>query len=456
MQMRPLLLLLAFAVGSPAQDASAPAVVRKTGTYYTVTCHGGDEALAEQALAVVDGVWPIVAKAFGVADAKPAHPLDVHLYRTIEGYRAADQELTGGKFRRNLAMSHFDSRSAHVAVQPPCRDETLRALGLPSLTVTMLAWEATHVARFELCPGFRQHPDWFTDGFAAWVAAQVLAAREPADAEATPFWADDMLIAQRLLKERKLPPIRSLLADAVADLDLHDRYATRVVFYSFLATEPNRAKLAGVVDAIRRTGGGDGYARAVLDEATAAFGEADKAFAEFVQGLHPQWDEVYRSLSPVGTAWPQIAFPETNAIAWRREPLVSNAFAAKGRLRILPGDRQQLNFLFARTEDGFYSVAFVADQGFTLFDYRSKTGEWVNIGSGNAPGLRLGVSTEFAVEGGGAKLRVKLDGLSWDFDLPRPLPSDIVWGLGAQSGPDGAATGSAGLWQGLAVLPTGS
>lgn len=438
---RTALALLVVIAAAPGQEG-APGAVRKEGDCYALVCHGGDEALAEQALAVVDAAWPIVAEVFGVPDAKPERPLEVHLYRTSEQYIAADDALTGGKFRRNLAMSHWGSRSAHVAVQPPCGDEALRALGLPPLTVAMLAWEATHVARFELCPNFRQHPEWFVDGLAAWVAAQVVAARHPAAPEATPYWADDMVRVRRLLEERKLPPARSILSDAVNDLDLRDRYATRAVFFSFVALD--REKLAKVAGAIRRTGGGDGYAAAVLAEAMAAFGGADGAFAKHVRNLRPQWEEVYRSLWTAGTEWPQLAFPDRNAIAWRREPLAAGGLEAKGSLRILPGDARQMNFLFARGEEGFYSLAFVADQGFVLFDYRSKTEEWVRVGAGNAPGLRLGVSTDFAVNGRGTKLKVTLDGKSWDLDLPRPLPDRVAWGLGAQAG-------SAGLWQRVAV-----
>jgi len=438
-------MITVLAVAAPGQDG-APGAARKVGRFYAVTCHGGDAALAEQALSVVEAVWPIVAATFGVPDRKPAQPLEVHLYRTPELYIAADDALTGGKFRRNLAMSHWDTKSSHVALQPPCGDEALRALGLPPLTVTMLAWEATHIARYELCSNFLDHPEWFGDGLATWVAKEVGAARFHAAPEATPFWADDIVRVQRLLEARQLPPVRSILSDAVADLDLWDRYATRCVFFAFAAAEPG--KLTKVADAIRRTGGGNGYAAAVRAEALAAFGGEDEAFVKFVRGLKPQWEETYRSLWPNGTEWSQIAFPDKNAIAWSRDPVAGGGFSAKGGLRILPGGLQQLNLLFARGEEGFYSLAFVADQGFVLFDYRSKTEEWNRVGAGNAPGLRLGVSTDFAVVGRGAKLEVTLDGKTWTLDLPRPLPDRVGWGLGAQAG-------SAGLWQRVAVGPAG-
>ena len=44
------------------------------------------------------------------------------------------------------------------------------------------------------------------------------------------------------------------------------------------------------------------------------------------------------------------------------------------------------------------------------------------------------------------KLTVLVDDMSWNFDLPRDLPKEIAWGVGAQSG-------SAGFWNGVEVGP---
>jgi hypothetical protein len=70
---------LALALAAPAArgQEGAPGDVRKEGAFCALTCHGGEEALAEQALAVVDAVWPIVAAAFGAADARPERPLEI-------------------------------------------------------------------------------------------------------------------------------------------------------------------------------------------------------------------------------------------------------------------------------------------------------------------------------------------------------------------------------------------
>ena len=43
-------------------------------------------------------------------------------------------------------------------------------------------------------------------------------------------------------------------------------------------------------------------------------------------------------------------------------------------------------------------------------------------------------------------LKVTLDDLHWDFTLPRPLPAEVVWGVGAQAG-------SAGVWNDVKVGP---
>jgi hypothetical protein len=443
--------ITSLASPSPAQSESAAGPLERSGAFYSLRYHGADAALAEAALAVVDQAWPIAAAAFGVPDAKPSQPLEIHLYRRTSDYRAADAKLTGGKFERNLAMAHWATRSAHVALQPPCSDETLRAVGLPAQTVALLAWEATHLARFELCRNFESHPDWVCDGLAASSAQRIYSKQFPGAVESAPFWSMDLLRARRLAEAGKLPPVESVLSDRIADLDLQDRYAVRDAFFAFLSSEARKPKLASVLATVRSTGGGPGFAAKVLEHAKKALGDQDKPFAKYVAAQKPQWEEIYRSLSTSGSQWVQIAFPERNAIAWRTEPVKAKRLSASGALRILPGGRQQLNFLFGRSEQGFYSIAFVADYGFTVFDYRADTNQWTNLGEGVAPALRLGVSTEFTLEAAGDKLALSIGEKSWKIQLPRELPPAIAWGIGAQAGPEGAETGSAGLWTDLSV-----
>ena len=446
------LLATAAAPMAFARAQDAPPEVVRTGKYYAVHCHGGDDAMAQRALDVVERAFPLAAATLGVAARAPAQPLAVHLYRTIAGYEQADQQLNQGKFRRNLAMSHWDSKSAHVALQPPLSDEALRALGLPGLTVQMLAWEATHIARFELCPNFRDHPMWLVDGLASWVAAKVTRDVVPDGGAGAPLFAQEQWLVQQQLAQQHLPPCASILGDAIDDLAMHDRYATRAVFFAFLREGPYAQRGDRAIRAVVATGGGTSYQQKVLAAAKSALGgQLERDFTRHVEALHPQWNEPFRSLMPHGAEWQQVAFPDRNAIAWNLTPVPGGAFAARGRLRILPADSKQLNFLFGRTEAGFYTVAFVADQGLTLFRYDRKADSWQRIGDGNAPALRLGYDTTFEVVGRGDKVTVTIDTLHWDFALPEVLPQAVTWGVGAQAGPEGAATGSAGIWSDVAV-----
>ncbi len=420
-------------------DAAGELVVA-TGEHYSLHYDGGDEGIAQAGLDAIERVWPIVVDFLGVPDHSLERPLEVHLHRTIAAYEAADMELSGGKFQRNLAMSLHASKSAHVALQPPCSDEVLRAISLPGQTLALLAWEACHVARYELCPNFAHHPMWFVDGLAAYVSSEVLEDLRPCgDATETPFFASALAEVQGLQEGGKLPPAGAILADRIDELSFSKRYAVRQVLFRFLAEGAKASKLRQVVGVIRSTGGGGDYAQTVLAAATKAFGSSlDKDFAKYVSRLAPAWREMYRSLTTSGTEWHQLAFEDQNAVAWNGES-VRGGLAASGSLRILPGPGKQLNFLFGRSELGFYSVAFVADDGFTVFEYRALDNTWNRIGGADTPGLRLGYTSTFEVRAKGVDLTVLLDGRSWPFELPRPLPDEVEWGLGAQAG-------SAGLW----------
>lgn len=432
-----------------AQD-DAPIV--QQGSFFEVHCHGGDERLAARALAVVEPVWTLVAAAADQPAARPKQRLVVHLYRTIAGYEAAELRLTHGKFARNLAMCHHGSESAHVALQPPCSDETLRAIGLPGLTLELLAWEATHLARRSLLGTHGEHPMWLVDGLASNVgrtsARQLLAPTNEPGPAGWPTRDTDVVLVQRLAKQQKLPPASAILADRIDDLDMHDRYAARAVFFEMLREKDREKALAKVLASVRSTGGGKGYQEQVLASARTAFGKRlDAEFQTYVANCQAQWSETFRSLVPFEGGFQQVAFPGHNAIAWHQQPVAGGAVRIAGKLRVLPGELQQMNVLFGRTEAAdFCSVAFVADRGFTAFVYRAKNKVWERLGSGNAPSLRLGYTSEFVVTARGDALHVELDGLHWDFVLPEKLPDAVFWGLGAQSKAEGAVMGTAGLW----------
>lgn len=434
-----------LAFGLVAQDVSVA-----KGRCFELHLHGGDERIAKQALAAVEPVWPAVCDAFGVEQRRPAEPLRVHLYLDVDDYRAADRRLTGGRFGPNQAMSHWNSKSAHVAMQPPCPPAVLREHGLPLQTQAMLAWEACHVVRFELCPNFRVHPGWFHDGLAATVARRVLRERHPEMGE-QPFFTQRWSRVRRLADDGELIGVRQLLVDETQDLSMRDRYAERIAFFEFAQRQRPR-RLRELAGKVRKTTPGTAYAGTIADAALAALGGLDRAFRAEAGSVRPAWDEQIRSIWCLGDDWVQHAFAESNAVAFRSEPVRGARFLAKGEVCIHAGEKQQMNFLFGRTAEGFYSLAITAGAGFTLFDHRFQGNIWRVVARGRHEDVRAGVFVPFELSAKGLDLELRLAGESWQLKLPRALGREVRWGLGAQAGGAGARYGSAGIWRGVEVV----
>lgn len=449
---QPAVLLSALAaslVALPGSLVAQQTCATKSGKYFVVTCEGGDEHTAALALAVVEPVWSLTCATFGVREAKPKELLSVVLYRDVDGYLKADRRLTGGKFQPNQAMSHWGTKSAHVAMQPPVNDGYIKKFGLPKQTQAMLAWEACHIARFELCRNFRVHPDWFQDGLAAAVSRDALMKLHPAMGE-QPFFTQRWWQVRRLAENNKLPTIAQLLSDRTEDLGMRNRYAVRLAFFEFVR-DRHSDKLVLLAKRIRGTGAGTSYAGKIRKAAVAAFGDLGGEFQRLACKRQPLFDEKVRSLWFDGITWYQTAFAKTHALAFHQEPVKGGKFAASGTVLIHDGVSQQMNFVFARTKRGFYSLAITAGRGFTLFEHRAAGNEWRVIGSGNEPECRAGVDVSFSVRGHGKKLEVQLADHNCTFELPNALPDEIFWGVGAQGGMNGAVTGSSGVWRNITV-----
>ncbi|MFK7740329.1 MAG: hypothetical protein AB8H80_08390 [Planctomycetota bacterium] len=434
-----------------------------TGEFYEVVFAGVEgqlggkpedaQRIADEALAMVEGVWPRICRAFGAAASqKPKKPLRVHLYRSVAAYVAADKRLTGGRFERNEAMSHWRSKSAHVAVQPPCSDAFLRTRGLPLQTQAMLAWEACHVARYELCPNFRSHPGWFYDGLAATTAQEVLRAAHPT-LLAAPFFDQRWLRVRSLLDAGRLPRIGALLADDTRRLKMRERYSARVTFFEY-ARSVRAEGLAELAETIRRTGAGGRYASAILKEARKHLGDLDRGFALAVQQRQPEWDEIVRSLWCFEGGCRQLAYGDTSAVAFRGEPAVGKAILWTGEVLVAPGPTQQMNLLFGRSAQGYYSVAMVPGVGVTLFAHRYRGNVWRDLGRGAAESFQSGKFVPFAMRTEGRQLKFRLGAKNWAFELPEPLPKEVRWGIGAQGAAAGAAhgIGSFGVWRDLKAV----
>lgn len=434
-------------VSTSIAQESAP--IRKSGEFFTVVCDGGNEEIAEQALAVVEPVWPLVCQAFGSKALKPQERLEVFLYCSGAAYRAADRRLTGGKFAANQAMSHWRSKSAHIALQPSCSDGHLAQHGLPMQTQAMLAWEACHISRFEICPNFRMHPGWFHDGLAAMTARDVLQKLHPNLVD-QPFFTQRWLRVRQLMESKKMIALSDLLSDQVGGLDMRDAYAARIVFYEF-ARRVDPEALLQVAKAIRGVASTRLYSAQVSAVAKRLLEPLGKDFSLAVCEYQTAWDEQVRSLWIDGKEWHQTAFADASAVAFAVEPIRGGAFRAAGKVFIQQGDTQQMNFLIAKSAAGFYLLALSARNGWTLTDCRSSENDWVVLARGKAPRFQAGVDVPFVFRGQGRSVQIEIAGSSWSVRLPKELPDEIVWGVGAQSSVNGVASGASGIWRDVVV-----
>ncbi len=428
-------------VASAASVTSADDLIRK-GEHFELVCHFQNEQAADQAFAAVEATWEFAEQLYGLDKESERELLRVHLYRNEAEYAAAEQELTQGKFRRNLAFAHFDSMSAHVALQPPLVDASLAELGLPVQTVRLLAHEAAHLIRYAHFSNFRSHPGWLADGSASWIDEMVLSKLGLViDPEKDPNFSTAMVSVQKLMERDALPNFEQVLADQTDDLEFYERYNVRWMVFRFLAQGKQRDSLVKLIACIRPLGGGEGFVDRAAEAVKVEFGASkyqsiDKALRRFIKSLDPAWEEIYRSLQGSGNSWTQSAFESKNAIAWRREKS-GKKYSLVGELTLLPGPRQQMNLFLGRNEKGFLSIAFTAGQGVNLFEFLSETNDWQNRGFAECKDLRTLEAFRFKVSVDGKDVSLEVNGKPLLSGAVQTISLEGPWGLSAQSGSTG-------------------
>lgn len=413
----------------------------REGEHFRLVCHFSNEQVADRALEAVEAVWDRFEEIYPLDD--DAELLEVHLYRDAAGYEGADQELTGGQFKRNLAFAHSGTLSAHVALQPPLSDGALAELGAPTQTLRLLAHEAAHLARYSACANYRSHPRWLADGIAGWVDEQVCADLGLyVERAQDPHHSTGMVNVQRLLERGALPTVEQFLTDDLDDLEFHERYSVSSLYFRYLLEGQYESRFRKVLAEARRLGGGGDYTERLGSAALKIFGKSrlasiNKGFAAHVRSQEPAWKEVFRSLSFEGSRGVQAAF-DSNAIAWRRTP-AGRRYTVAGKLTLLPGPQQQMNLLIGESERGFLSVAF-SSGGIDLFEYLREGSAWHSRGAVKCAAVHPGQAFEFRVSVDGSDVRVEVDGAEVLTGAVEFLSLEGPWGLGAQAR-------AAGIWE---------
>lgn len=456
-----LALLLASipAVCAPSVFCETPAVVaieresiEVTGEHFRIVSDFADNELgqqiAEQALLVVEATWPAVAELVPVPR-KMDELLTVYLFREYDGYVAAEAKTTGGKFKDNWGFSSHDTLASYVPIQPPLEDSTLSAIGLPFQTQRILAHEAAHLICYVSFSNFKSHPDWLAEGLTSFtdqvVMQQIGSCGDPMTA---PHYASDVGSLLDLLDAGKLPAIEQILLGDTSALNKRQTYSLHSFLFSFLAEKKQRGKLAKVLTAARKLGGGSNYEGDLKEAFLQKFGKSgfeklDGLFAAYLRGKQPEWTEVFRSMG--GAELVQIAFPNTNAVSWRRSAPRKSSYLIAGEVQIIQGG--QMNLLLDRTDAGFVSIAIIGgDQpSVTIFDYQTKGNSWNRVGYELLADLPTGDRLEFALDASPGKFELSLGGsVVAKVSLP-DHKMEGAWGLGAQSG-------SGGIWR-LSRLP---
>lgn len=436
---------------STAGAISARADSTATGAHFKVVCHFDNESIAKAALATAEAVWPIACELYGLKEAAPEKPLEVHIYRTVKDYEAAEKEKTGGRFRANLSFSFPKEKSAHISMQPACSNATLRQVGLPWLTRLMVAHESAHLFAYSLLPNATSHPDWLSEGLATWIAERTLNKNKwSRNLVECPESSTSTERVRRMKQSGKLPSVEKILSGEPLGSDMHDDYAVYCSLFRFLRTEPQQKRLAAILGEARRLGGGSSYAeqlRAFFEKTVGGsegLAKFNADFATYVESRKTIWWEATRSLDVQAKQWVQIAFADVNALAWRVQPVGKKSYSLHGSVEILSNSVQQMNVLLGKNDAGFIMVAFTAGYGINVFHYRIAEEKWDMLAAAKASQVVANQAIPFKVSVRGDKVRVVLD--NKEIVSCNIGDKDMTgrWGLGAQAG-------SAGIWRDVKI-----
>lgn len=413
-----------------------------TGSHIRVICHFDNAKIAQQALRTAQKAWTEAAGLFGVNDAALSEPAVIHLFRRAEEYQAAESRLANGRFQHNLAFSSRGSGAAYVAIQPPCTDRTLAAVGLPALTLRQIAHETAHLASFDAPADGRPRAQWISEGAASFVAELTMADLfDTPVAESVPFTATDMHRAQDLLHSGELPQVRRILEDDDGSLRFYERYAVQWLFFRFLMTDARGewdSSAANPVLSPQATP--TAAATRLMNWAPVNTDALDEAFKQYVGSRAPQWQEQSRSLAVRGDTWTQIAFADTDAVAWRAKPAGAVSYRISGTLEFLPNSARQTKLLLGRDRRGHVVVSFRAEAGVAIQRYRTADRKTTMLAVSGEGDIRLAQRVSFDVVVAPGNLRILIDGKPCLTVNPGDAAMAGQWGVGATAG-------SAGLWR---------
>jgi hypothetical protein len=412
----------------------------RNGSLFRLVCHFQNAKLADEALGAAELALRGATEVFGTSRASVSTPRDIHLYRHVADYVKREGRVTGGRFRHNLAFSSFLYRNAHIAIQPECTDALLGEIGLPAVTRRQITHEAAHLLCFATLESFRNHPLWYSEGAAMWIADRALRDKGWSPGiEEDPVTSTRIHLVKQMVNAGRRPPIRKILQDDLAGISSEERYALYWLLFTYLKRGDRRARFQRVLFKAQGLAPGSDFPTRLLHAFERAFDEEgyatlDKGFDQFIASLHPEWDEVEIALEPKGRRWMQIAFPDAPAAAWRVGRIEKPSFSIGGYLRILPGHDQAASLLLARSTRGHLAVRFTAGRDVELRAFHAADRRWESLARSPLDDLRLGKKIRFRVVVRKQLIRVVVNrklalehtAAGWDLQAP--------WGVAVSEG----------------------
>ena len=372
-------------LASPAmakESLGPPVKAEARSDYAHILVHFDNLYVAQAALKVADAAWGPVARMLGRKGAKPTKPLEIHLLETPEDYRAVDEELTGGRFARNNAMAHWDTRSAWIAVVPRSCHQALERIGLPVTVQRVVAHEYAHLAIFDQLPNFRHHPDWLAEGLALLVEDEAIEAAGLVERlEQRPLASQRMRNLKKLLASGRLPEIPALIRDRLPGLEMHDRYAAWWGWMRFLLEGERAPRMLLVLRRVPRMPADGRLGRdliagldLLLGNGRGTFRKLEREFHEWIEALSPAWSEYWRMLDTRDDAWCHAAYADLAAISLRTEPPKSGDYDLAGRVELADLAEGEASVLFAQKGERHVALHVRPGRGLVLATHEALQG----------------------------------------------------------------------------------
>jgi len=443
-------LALGIAFGLMLGALSAQDRLVRVGSHFRVLCHFQDSKLATQALGAAELAFQGAAEVFGTTRTRITTPPDIHLYRHVADYVKREGRVTGGRFRHNLAFSSFLYRDAHVAIQPECTDAVLAEVGLPAVTRRQITHEAAHLLCFATLESFRDHPLWYSEGAAMWIADQAVRDKGWSPGiEKDPVTSTRIHLVKQMASKGRRPSIRKILRDELQGVSSEERYALYWLLFTYLKRGDRRPEFQRVLFKAQGLAPGADFSSRLLDAFERAFQDTgfaalDEGFARYIDSLQPEWDEVEIALEVKGRYWTQLAFPDAPAAAWRVGGVEKASFSIGGSVRILPGHDRVVSLLLGRSPGGHLAVAFTAGRGVELKAFHADDRRWETLARASRDDLRIGEKTRFRVVVRENLLRVVINGELALEHTPSGWNLQAPWGVAASEG-------SAAVWDSVRI-----